>query len=268
MPNGGLVSQVDSGKRFSKHAEYYDKYRPRYPESLLGYFDSELGFSPKSIVADIGSGTGILSAVFLKNGNMVFGVEPNEDMRRIAEANLGSYPNFRSVDGSAESTNLRESSVDFITAGQSFHWFDRPRARKEFRRILRNEGWVVLVWNTRKTSTRFLHDYDQLVRTGPMEGMKTWNDDLTDEAVGSFLGEHRTIKLPNSQELDYKGLVGRLLSSSYAPLPGEEAYDGTLARLGEIFKQHQVNGVVRFEYDCEVYAGQLSERAERNGLHA
>lgn len=98
--------------------------------------------------------------------------------------------------------------------------------------------------------------------------MKTWNDDLTDEAVGSFLGEHRTIKLLNSQELDYNGLVGRLLSSSYAPLPGEEAYDGTLARLGEIFKRHQVNGVVRFEYDCEVYAGQLSERAERNGLHA
>lgn len=136
---------MDSGKRFSKHAEYYDKYRPGYPESLLAYFDSEVGFSPKSIVADIGSGTGILSAMFLKNGNMVFGVEPNEDMRRIAEANLGSYPNFRSVDGSAESTNLRESSVDFITAGQSFHWFDRPRARKEFRRILRNEGWVVLV---------------------------------------------------------------------------------------------------------------------------
>jgi SAM-dependent methyltransferase len=232
------------------------KYRPRYPDGLISYLKSELGFSEKSIVADIVSGTGILSEMFLRNGNIVLGVEPNEDMRKIAEANLGSYSNFRSVNGSAESTKLSEGSVDFITAGQSFHWFDHPRARTEFRRILGNEGWVVLVWNTRK-STPFLYDYDRLTRTGPLEKMKVWNENLTDEAIANFLGEHRTIKLLNSQELDCTGLVGRLLSSSYAPLSGEEGYDETLARIDEIFKKHQVNGVVRFEYDTEVYAGQL-----------
>jgi SAM-dependent methyltransferase len=232
------------------------KYRPRYPDGLISYLKSELGFSEKSIVADIVSGTGILSEMFLRNGNIVLGVEPNEDMRKIAEANLGSYSNFRSVNGSAESTKLSEGSVDFITAGQSFHWFDHPRARTEFRRILGSEGWVVLVWNTRK-STPFLYDYDRLTRTGPLEKMKVWNENLTDEAIANFLGEHRTIKLLNSQELDCTGLVGRLLSSSYAPLSGEEGYDETLARIDEIFKKHQVNGVVRFEYDTEVYAGQL-----------
>jgi SAM-dependent methyltransferase len=209
------------------------------------------------MVADIGSGTGILSEVFLRNGNIVFGVEPNEDMRKIAEANLSSYANFRSIDGSAESTKLEEGSVDFVTAGQSFHWFDGPKAKTEFRRILGNDGWVVLVWNTRKKSTPFLHDYDRLTRTGPMEKMRVWNEDLTDEAVANFLGGHRTIKLPNSQELDYSGLVRRLLSSSYAPLPGEQGYKETLAKIGGIFKKHQVNGVVRFEYDTEVYAGRL-----------
>jgi ubiquinone/menaquinone biosynthesis C-methylase UbiE len=97
------------------------KYRPRYPDGLISYLKSELGFSEKSIVADIVSGTGILSEMFLRNGNIVLGVEPNEDMRKIAEANLGSYSNFRSVNGSAESTKLSEGSIDFITAGQSFH---------------------------------------------------------------------------------------------------------------------------------------------------
>jgi hypothetical protein len=115
----------------------------------------------------------------------------------------------------------------------------------------------LLVWNTRKKCTRFLQDYDVLIRTGRMEKMKVWNEALTAEAVSNFLGGHRTIKLPNARELDYTGLVGRLLSSSYAPLLGEEGYDEALTRTGKIFYKHQVNGVVRFEYDTEVYVGQL-----------
>jgi 16S rRNA A1518/A1519 N6-dimethyltransferase RsmA/KsgA/DIM1 with predicted DNA glycosylase/AP lyase activity len=116
-----LVSLVDLRNRFSKRTENYDKYRARYPDALTSYLKSELGFSEKSIVADIGSGTGILSEMFLRNGNILLGVEPNEGMRKIAEANLGSYPNFKSVNGSAESTKLSEGSDDFITAGQLIH---------------------------------------------------------------------------------------------------------------------------------------------------
>jgi hypothetical protein len=89
-----------------------------------------------------------------------------------------------------------------------------------------------------------------------MEKVRVWNENLTDEEAANFLGNHQTIRPPrDSQELDYAGLVGRLLSSSYAPLPGEEGYDETLARIGEIFNKHWVNGVVRVEYDTEVYAG-------------
>lgn len=250
--------QADSKKRFSEHEEYYAKYRPQYPDELLNYLKRELQFSRESIIADVGSGTGILSEMFLRNGNAVFGIEPNADMRRIAEAKLSTYASFRSINGSAESTTLAGNSVDFITAAQSFHWFDRALAKAEFRRILKIGGWVVLLWNTRKTSTPFLHDYDQLIR-GPIMGKgRVRHEELTNAELSSFLGPHRAVKLPNSQDLDYQGLVGRLLSSSYAPLPGEPDYKEVVSSLRGIFSRHETGGVVRFEYDTEVYAGQLS----------
>lgn len=248
---------MDAKKRFSKHAEYYAKYRPRYPGALLTYFEHELSLSQTSTVADVGSGTGILSEMFLRHGNLVFAIEPNPDMRMIAEANLSTYSRFRSVDGSAESTTLVDNSVDFITAAQSFHWFNGPLANAEFRRTLRKGGWVVLLWNTRKTSTPFLQAYDQLVRGLAMDKRRLARESLGDVEINNFLGPHRATILSNFQDLDYEGLVGRLLSCSYAPLPGEPGYQRTLAALRRIFNQHQTNGVVKFEYETETYASQL-----------
>ena len=149
--------------RFSGRAGYYDAYRPKYPETLLNYMRERLSFSQQSVVADIGSGTGILTELLLKNGNTVLAIEPNDDMRETARARLSHYPTFRSVNGSAESTTLERKSVDFVTAAQSFHWFQQAAAKREFRRILRVNGWVVLIWNTRKTSAPFLQGYADLV---------------------------------------------------------------------------------------------------------
>jgi len=248
--------EIDPKNRFSKRAGYYSRYRPSYPDSLLRYLEQGLRFSQASVVADVGSGTGLLSELLLKNGNRVFGVEPNEDMRRAAEASLVKYGAFRSISGSAESTTLKNGSVDFITAAQSFHWFNREQARVEFGRILRKGGWVVLIWNTRKTSTTFLRDYNELV-SWVSDNRRVRHEDVSDQALRSFLGDYRAVKLENSQELDYEGLVGRLLSSSYAPLCGEPLFDQMIAKLSELFDRHQVGGVVAFEYITEVYAGQL-----------
>ncbi|MGP8070251.1 MAG: methyltransferase domain-containing protein [Candidatus Bathyarchaeia archaeon] len=246
----------DPRKRFSRRAEYYSRYRPSYPKSLLSYLEQDLCFSQASVVADVGSGTGILSKLLLENGNIVFGVEPNGDMRRTAEANLAKYPNYRSIGGSAESTTLEDGSVDFITAGQSFHWFNPEQAKAEFRRVLRREGWVVLIWNTRRTSTPFLQAYDALVSWIP-DNQRARHEDLGDQAFRSFLGDYRAVKLDNSQELDYEGLVGRLLSSSYAPLRGEPLFDEMITKVTDLFNRHQVDGVVTLDYVTEVYAGQL-----------
>ena len=131
---------IDSTKRFSSRVENYIKYRPGYPPDMLDLLKKKCGLPDASVIADIGSGTGILTELFLRNGNPVFGVEPNREMREAAERLLGKHPNFTSISGTAESTTLKNQSVGFITASQAFHWFDRERARREFLRILKPGG--------------------------------------------------------------------------------------------------------------------------------
>src|SRR5438876_6048912 len=137
----------DPTQRFSNRVENYVRYRPGYPKEVLTLLKAECGLKADSIIADIGSGTGILAELFLASGNRVFGVEPNREMREAGERLLQAYPRFTSIAGTAEATTLPNQSVDFITAGQAFHWFDRAQCLREFERILRPGGWVVLVWN-------------------------------------------------------------------------------------------------------------------------
>jgi len=249
---------VDPRGRFSGRAAYYDAYRPRYPAALLNFLQG-LGFSRDSVIADIGSGTGILTELLLKNGNTVFAVEPNEDMRKAAEVGLARYPTFNSVDGSAESTGLRSGYVDFVTAAQSFHWFQQSAARREFQRILRVNGWVVLLWNKRKTSTPFLQAYDQLVAwIAAQTKSRVIHEDLTDDAIVKFLGKrYQSAKLESSQELGFDGLLGRLTSASYSPLPGEVWHQELIQRTRELFNHFEKDGLVNIEYWTEVHAGQL-----------
>jgi ubiquinone/menaquinone biosynthesis C-methylase UbiE len=217
-------------------------------------------FSERSVIADVGCGTGILAELFLRNGNSVFGVEPNEDMRTAAEARLVSYRSFRSINGSAESTTLPNASVDFITAAQSFHWFQPKETGREFRRILRPSGWVVLIWNTRKTTTPFLQGYEELVSWVARERKnRVKHEDLGPEAISEFLGKHEETKLESSQRLDLEALVGRLMSASYSPLPGEPLHPELVRMAEELFERYQRNGFVELEYWTEVYASQLMQ---------
>jgi SAM-dependent methyltransferase len=246
----------DPKERFSNRVANYAMYRPRYPDAILKFMKQELNLSGLGVIADIGSGTGILSEMFLRNGNMVFGVEPNKEMRQAAEPFLAAYPNFRSINGSAESTTLPAHSVDFITAAQAFHWFDRAKAKEEFRRILKPHGWVVLVWNTRRKSTPFLQAYEKLVQDYSRED-RVKHEDLDERTLAEFLGMYKSNTFDNFQPLDYEGLLGRLLSASYAPLPGDPKHESMLAELHRIFDTFQTDGLIRLEYDTEVYCGQL-----------
>src|ERR1700682_5471344 len=135
---------ADAKQRFSNRAADYVRYRPGYPSELLDVLRNECDLRPGHVIADIGSGTGFLSELFLKNGNRVYGVEPNSEMRQAGEEYLASYDGFSSIEGSAESTTLEDASVDFVTAGQAFHWFEPAGAHREFARILKPTGWVVL----------------------------------------------------------------------------------------------------------------------------
>ena len=120
----------DPTERFSDRAENYAKYRPGYPDEMLQYFRDLV--TPPATVADIGSGTGILTRQLLNSGYELYAVEPNEAMRREAERTLSGHPGFRSMDGTAEATTLADRSVDLITCAQAFHWFDRVKRDRNF----------------------------------------------------------------------------------------------------------------------------------------
>src|SRR5579885_3110804 len=131
---------TDPTRRFSDRVENYVRYRPHYPDGVLDVLRTETGLTPTAVVADVGSGTGISAKLFLRNGNLVLGVEPNREMREAAERLLSDYPHFTSVAGTAEATTLPDRSVDYAVAAQAFHWFDHDRARHEFARILHPGG--------------------------------------------------------------------------------------------------------------------------------
>lgn len=254
----------DPAERFSSRVEDYARYRPSYPPAIVALLQAHCGLMPSSVVADVGSGTGLLAELFLKLGCFVFGVEPNIRMRIAGEHRMRGFSNFRSVQGRAESTTLRDSSVDLITAGQAFHWFDPIRARSEFRRILKPSGWVAMVWNERLvTGDPFLGAYETLLKKYAPEYEKVDRRRIDAGAMGMFF-EHRhwhTAIYPNEQIFDLKGLVGRLQSSSYAPLPGSPAYDPMMRELEQLFDGTQQDGAVRLLYHTKVYYGRLAAHA-------
>jgi SAM-dependent methyltransferase len=245
--------------RFSDRVENYVRYRPGYPPEGLRVLRDDCGLAPEHVVADIASGTGIWTRMLLENGNSVFGVEPNADMRQAGERLLCGFERFTSVPGTAEATTLRDESVDFVTAAQAAHWFDRARARREFVRILKPGGWLVLLWNERITdSTPFLRDYEQLLLTFGTDYEDVRHERTTD-AVNEFFDpapfHERVFAL--RQEFDYPGLEGRLLSSSYAPGPEHPKHRPMLLELKGIFDQRSSAGRVGFDYKTRVYFGRL-----------
>jgi SAM-dependent methyltransferase len=246
-------------ERFTSRVETYAKYRPGYPAAVIELLRSECGLTPSSIVADVGSGTGIFSEMLLKNGNTVIGVEPNAAMRGAAENLLRGYSKFQSVNGSAEATTLPNASVNLITAGQAFHWFDAAAAREEFVRILRPGSFVALIWNDRSLdSTTFLRGYENLLRQYGTDYAKVQEFDPRDQ-IGNFFApqsfKHK--EFANQKEFDFAGFKGRVLSASYTPEPGSPRFEPMIKALKDLFDSCEKNGRVAFEYDTRVFYGQL-----------
>jgi SAM-dependent methyltransferase len=252
---------TDATQRFSSRVENYIKYRPGYPNGVVETLRSECGLTADSIVADVGSGTGILTEMFLRNGNAVYGIEPNREMREAAERLLKDYPRFRSVAAQAEETMLDDAGVDFVTAGQAFHWFDREKTRREFARILRPHGWIALIWNERVTNTTpFLVAYEQLLKDYSTDYEQVDHRRIDDDVIRDFFGsdDFRLKQFKNAQVFDYEGAKGRLLSSSYAPEEGRPNYQPMIAELEKIFQTYKDEGRVVFEYITQMYYGQLN----------
>ena len=249
-----------STTRFSSRVDYYVKYRPHYPVEILDLLAAKCDMTPESVIADVGSGTGILTKLFLENGNPVIGVEPNKEMREAGEAYLAEFARFSSVDGTSEATRLPGKAIDIIVAGQAFHWFDQVKSRVEFQRVLSDEGWVVLVWNDRRIdSTPFLRDYEALLQEFATDYNEINHKNVQDKAVfTAFFGASPDYaNFDNVQRFDFESLMGRLNSASYVPSRNDPSYAAMRQRAREIFDAHQTDEKVVFDYDTRVYYGRM-----------
>ncbi len=254
------AGHTDPAARFSDRVADYVRYRPGYPRAIVATLAAECGLTPASAIADIGCGPGNLARIFLENGNRVIGVEPNGPMREAGVREMaGMDGRFTALDGRAEETGLPDGSVDFVTAGQAFHWFERERARAEFQRILRPGGWCVLVWNEQNRNSPFLKEYEQLlIRYGKdyAEIRNTRNDAME---VERFFDPQPVARREYTyrQQFDFAGLKGRLRSSSYAPKPEDATYEPMMRGLGELYERYAEGDRVDFEYETFLYYGRL-----------
>nr|WP_226894652.1 class I SAM-dependent methyltransferase [Luteolibacter marinus] len=209
------------------------------------------------MVVDVGSGTGISSAMFLEAGFAVAGVEPNPPMREAAERLLAKYDRFRSIDGSAAATTLDDACARLIVAAQAFHWFANDDTRAEFSRILRRDGKIAIIWNERLLDADDFHrDYEALLERFGTDYASIRHENTGEQVLtGFFRGSFDCHAFDNAQHFDLAGLEGRLLSSSYTPAPGDPDHQPMLAALHDLFSRHAIGGQVTIRYRTRVYLG-------------
>ena len=246
-------------ERFSYRVENYIRYRPSYPPEIIELMRDNMNLNENSTVADIGSGTGIFSKLLLETGCTVFGVEPNEPMRRAGEEFLKGFARFQSIDGSSEKTNLPDESVDLITAAQAFHWFDHEKAKIEFQRVIKPNNYVALIWNDRQLDlTPFLRDYEKFLLDYGTDYKQVRHDTVSSDKIrGFFLEDFHESAFCNIQTVDFDGLKGRVLSSSYIPHAGHPHFGEMLLELESIFERHQKSGAVEILYNTRVFYGKF-----------
>jgi len=255
--------------RFSDRVDNYVKYRPHYPTGVFDFLEAEGILAKGYAVADIGSGTGISAEPLLKRGYTVYGIEPNKEMRQAAENILSPFVKgasaladggFYSIDATAENSTLKSNSINAIIVGQAFHWFEKEKCKAEFKRIMKPGGNVVLMWNDRRTDTTdFLKVYEDFLQMFGTDYKEVNHKNTQDYQVfDAFFGEtHKEKSFYNYQEVDFTGLKGRVLSSSYMPGEGHTDYEFMMATLKKIFIRYQENGKVRLDYDTKIYYGQI-----------
>lgn len=244
--------------RFSSRVSDYVRARPRYPRDVLAWMHHAIGFTPAWHVADVGSGSGIFSKLLLENGNPVHAVEPNDAMRAEAEISLAAFENFTSVRGTAEATTLPDHTIDLVAAAQAFHWFDPIPTRDEFRRILKPDGWVLIIFNTRLTHTSaFMQAYEDLLVARAVDYARVDHRNVDEARLHAFFGDYREWKHRFTKRHDLDGLLGLSASSSYTPAPGHPEHESFYDALRALFEAHARDGHVEFLYETEAYLGPM-----------
>lgn len=245
--------------KFDGMGNIYAKFRPNYPKAFIDFLFTDLDLPKSCVFADIGAGTGILTRQLLEKGATVYAVEPNDDMRKVAEDNLKAFPKFIPVKGTAENTTLPGGSMDIITAAQAFHWFDREKFKEECKRILKPQGKILLVWNSRDSESELVTE-NALINREYCPGFKGFSGGMNTAASGEglsdfFRGEYTVKTFKNPLAYSKEAFIGRNLSSSYALKEDDENYVPYVRALEALFEKYSKDGVLTTPNYTRCYLG-------------
>lgn len=254
------ICMMKTTEKFTGKADMYSKYRPSYPIEYINYLISYNALTDDSVIADIGSGTGILSRQLLGKGVKVIGVEPNDDMRIKAEQLVDQYPGFTLISATAEDTTLQDQSIDLITVAQAFHWFDKERFKIECRRILKSDSNVALVWNSRDLSSEVVQKNAEICKSiCPLFQGFSGGIEENPEIYKQFFrdGKYEYQNFQHDLELDLNGFIGRNLSASYAPKAADENYRKFVDELTKLFVKYSQNDKIIVPNIARSYIGKV-----------
>ena len=252
-----MTPPADPRGLYSSRVREYLLYRPGYPRKVADLLMEEFRLDGASVVADIGSGTGRFTALFDRRVGRVYAVEPNDEMRLASVEVLRNQKNCTVAKGDAENTGLESGSVDLVVCAHAFHYFDREAARTEFCRILKRVKNAAIVWNRRNLKSPFLADLDGLLRRRTPDFSEITHHNLSDESVLDFFRDGAKSVVRHAQKFSFQALCGRLKSSVYCPLPGEENHDRLFQELEVLFGRYEKNGLVDYPYDAEIFFGTI-----------
>lgn len=251
--------RLDNTNKFTFKAKAYSLGRADYAKSFIDYLVNSLSLSSQTTVADIGSGTGKFSKQLLEKGATVYAVEPNDDMRLVAENELSCYSGFISIKGSSCDTTLQSGSVDFVTAAQAFHWFEPKMFYNECKRILKPNGKVILLWNSRDEKDEINKEIAEINKKFCPEfkgfscGMK-----MDDERIKNFfIDGYEKMIFDNPICFNEESFINRMLSSSYSLKQGDEGYNEFLCEIKRIFLKYESGGEIKASNATVSYIGQI-----------
>lgn len=246
---------MNNTNKFRDKANEYSCGRPSYANGLIDMLYGEHGFCASSTIADIGSGTGIFTRQLLEKGSAVYAVEPNRDMREKAESALSGFAKFHSVNGTAENTTLENRSADFVTVAQAFHWFDVVPFKNECSRILKPNGKIFLIWNTRDAESE-INKRQELIFKRFCPSFKGFSGGIkeNDDRIRLFFDDRfKYVEFENPLFYAREKFIQRSLSSSYSPRSDDGCYGDYIQALNDLFDEFSQNGILTVANKTEAY---------------
>jgi SAM-dependent methyltransferase len=220
-------------QQFASVADDYERGRPEYAPAVIGAAAAELGIRPPDRVLDLAAGTGKLTRALANYGFAVVAVEPQETLRAVLSDKV---PAARVLDGVAERIPLEDGSLAAVMIADAFHWFDRPSALSEIRRVLKVGGGLAL-FNTVPdwSGASWAHELGTLVADSrpnhPHFDGRPWHE-FVREADG--FAEPWEVRVTTYRPADPEGVLAHMASISWiAGLPEAERFD-VLSRMRTI----------------------------------